>query len=153
MTPAGLRIICRKDGVFKLLNGLKVPSLPIEEALTLSAPHIAYAVATGQGRDHAAVLVFPEAGVLAACRRGARDVMRRLRAEIEAGLRPFVGTAWEVRAAAVVCEELSVEAGDLTPTQKIIRRAVLERFHRWEEAIYHPRRYPGMQKHIIRFDR
>jgi len=153
MTPAGLRIICRKDGVFKLLNGLKVPSLPIEEALTLSSPHIAYTVAMGQGRDHAAVLVFPEAGVLPACRRGGREIMRRLRVEIEAGLRPFVGTAWEVRAAAVICEELSMEAGELTPTQKIVRRTVLERFHRWEEAIYHPRRYPGMQKHILRFNK
>jgi long-subunit acyl-CoA synthetase (AMP-forming) len=152
MTPAGLRIICRKDGVFKLLNGLKVPSLPLEEALTLSSRHILHAVAVGEGRDHAGILVFPDPSLFPACRKGNSAVMERLREEILQNIRPFLGTAWEVRAVAVVCEDLSVEAGDLTPTLKIVRRAVLERFRRWVEAIYRPASYPRLQPFILRFN-
>ncbi len=139
--PEGLRIICRRDGVFKLLNGEKVASMPVEEALTLGSGRIQHAVAVGEGRDFTALLLFPASG----------DIPPEdLRTEVEAAVRPWASTYAEVKAAAVVPRELSLAEGELTPTLKVVRRRVIQRCAEWLEAIYRPRRHPRLQRHILR---
>jgi long-chain acyl-CoA synthetase len=147
--PEGLRIICRRDGVFKLLNGEKVAAPPIEEALTLSSSRIQHAVAVGEGRDFVAVLVFPDPALLAALDRG-EVPPAALRREIGEALRPQLSTYAEVRAAAVVPRELSVADGELTPTLKVVRTRVAERCAEWVDALYRPDRHPRLQRYILR---
>jgi hypothetical protein len=56
-----------------------------------------------------------------------------------------------VRAAAVVPRELSVSEGELTPTLKVVRSAVIERCGEWLEAIYREGSRPRLERFILRF--
>ena len=148
--PEGLRIICRRDGVFKLLNGEKVASVPLEEAITLASRRIQHAVVLGEGRDFVAVLLFADPSTLPALTGGGTATLEAVRNELEEALRPYRSTYAEVRAAAVVPRELSISEGELTPTLKVVRTRVLERCAEWVEAIYRAERHPELQKTILR---
>jgi long-chain acyl-CoA synthetase len=149
--PEGLRIICRRDGVLKLLNGEKVASMPIEEALALSSLRVQHAVAVGHGRGFVAVLLFPDPELLPALRKGGAGAFPGLGRGLPAALAPFRSTYGEVRAAAVVPRELSVSEGELTPTLKVVRSAVIERCGEWLEAICREGSRPRLERFILRF--
>jgi long-subunit acyl-CoA synthetase (AMP-forming) len=148
--PEGLRILCRRDGVLKLLNGEKVASMPIEEALALSSLRIQHAVAVGHGRGFVAVLLFPDPELLPALRQGGVKAFAGLERGLLAALAPFRNTYGEVRAAAVIPRELSVSDGELTPTLKVVRNAVIERCGEWLEAIYREGSRPRLERFILR---
>jgi hypothetical protein len=51
----------------------------------------------------------------------------------------------------VVPRELSVSVGELTPTLKVVRSAVIERCGEWLEAIYREGSRPRLERFILRF--
>lgn len=144
-----LRIVDRKKEVFALATGKKVAPQAVENALKLSAC-IANACAIGDQRRYVAALVVPDLEVVRA-RLGleappAADdprVRAMIAAEIEhvtAGLADFE----RPKRFAVLGEAFSQENDLLTPTLKLKRRKVAERFAKEIEGLYDREGVPAL---------
>jgi long-chain acyl-CoA synthetase len=132
-----LRIVDRKKEIFKTSRGKYVVPARVESAIARS-PYVAQVVVIGNGREHTAALVVPNwatlrmklnlpdgatpaelaargdvrAFFIAECRRETRDL-----ADFE-----------QVRWVGVLPRDLSIDDGELTPTLKVRRRIVEERY-------------------------
>ena len=143
-----LIITDRKKNMFKLSTGKYVTPQPIEDHLR-SDPLVDQAIVVGEGEKFAAVLIFPnEENVRSFAR--ARGVpvqrtlleilqepvvverFRRLLLEVNAHLPHWS----QVKRFALVPAVLTIENEALTPTMKIRRRVVMERFADVMEALY-----------------
>jgi long-chain acyl-CoA synthetase len=142
-----LHITGRIKERYKLENGKYVVPGPLEERLKLS-PFIAQVMVHGSGRPHNVALVVPAAERLRTwaadqglgalplaelCRHPATH--RLLAAEIER-LCSEVRAYERVRAFAVISEDFTEEAGLLTPSLKVKRRRVLERWGAELDRLY-----------------
>jgi long-chain acyl-CoA synthetase len=139
-----LFITGRIKELYKLENGKYVAPVPLEERLKLS-PLVANVMIHGANRPCNVALVVPDlAAGRAALGDAAADLPAlaasqalhtRLRAEIER-----LSAGWKgyekVRAFAVLSEDFTQEAGFLTPSLKLKRRAVLARFGDRLEQLY-----------------
>ncbi len=145
-TPHGLRISGRVDGVFKLQNGEKVSSAEAEARLLAATPLLEQAVVLGAGQPFATALLWLN---LAAARAFAQELglgpdgdseealtlvqlgqlpeLRRTLTEALQAANLMATIPYQrVRTAALVAEPLTVARGELTPTLKIVRRAVID---------------------------
>ena len=59
-TGAGLKLVARKDRVFKMLNAEKVVPTEIENRLAAMNSYIRHVIVTGEGRGFLAALIFPD---------------------------------------------------------------------------------------------
>lgn len=60
LTPIGLKLITRKDRIFKLSNAEKVIPTELEGKITGRCHFISYALVEGSGRDYPVALLFPD---------------------------------------------------------------------------------------------
>lgn len=154
ITPLGLRIICRVDGLFKLNNGEKVSSMMVENALTANSRFIEQAVALGMGKDYIGALIFPNLrnlkswasqqgieGELADSFFHRPEVLDLFRDEVEQQNEKLGASYLRVKAFAILPEELTLEKGELTPSMKVVRRRVLEQHECLIKAIYQENGY------------
>jgi long-chain acyl-CoA synthetase len=119
-----LRIVDRKKELFKTTSGKFIAPSRIESALARS-PFVAQVAVVAEGRDAPAALVFPNAEYVAGL--SAAEVHRLIKREIanySRDLAPFE----RVRQVALLPRELTIEDGELSPTLKLRRRVVEERF-------------------------
>ena len=138
-----LRLVGRKDRVFKMLNAEKVIPTDIENRLAGMNKYIRHVIVTGDGRDFVAALVFPDyfriaeefGGDRAAAE---RDVKASLRATMLEFNESHAVKYERISAFAVISEELSIEEGDLTPSLKVRVKNVLERSRGYVDAVYEP---------------
>ncbi|MFL5575517.1 MAG: AMP-dependent synthetase/ligase [Gemmatimonadaceae bacterium] len=133
-----LRITGRKKEVIALSNGKKVAPLPIEAALT-EDPWIAHAMLYGEGERFISALLVPSRAMVEGWLRErglalgyaealahveVRDRLQQAVDRVNARLsRPE-----QVRRWVALEHELALERGELTPTLKIRRAAVAERY-------------------------
>jgi len=163
ITDYGVRMICRQDGLFKLSNGRKVSSMLVENALTLSSRWIQHAVALGSGEDYVAALVFPNyrnlrhwaesEGILlpeGEALSGHPKIQALIADEVEENLLDFQPKYAQVQAFVIVPHELTIEAGELTPSMKVIRHRVSEKFKEWSSVIYQPSLHEEKQCCVVR---
>ena len=143
-----LRITDRKKDLFKLSTGKYVMPQPLENELT-TEPLVEQAVVVGAGRKFCAALLFPDQDTLRVFARsrgiGAdgsvealieHPVVRRRYQELvdkaNRGMDPWS----TIKRFALIPAHLTVENGLLTPTLKVKRRPVHERFAGEIEALY-----------------
>ena len=140
-----LLITDRKKELLVTSGGKNVAPQPIEQQLK-QHPLVAEAILVGNDRRFIAVLVLPDWAALAAVlpasgdddrvavvlRTDARAQFERIIDTVNADLPPHE----QIRRFALLPTELSVEAGELTPTLKIKRRVVEEQWGDVIEAIY-----------------
>jgi long-chain acyl-CoA synthetase len=145
LDPEGFLFISgRIKEQYKLENGKYVVPSPLEEKLKLS-PYIANVMIYGANKPHNVALVVPD---LEALRTWASkenlaldDVARNervrelLRAEIESLSRDLKGYE-RVQNFVIGVEDFTTDNGMLTPTLKLKRRAVLERYGQHLDALY-----------------
>ena len=143
LTGTALRLVGRKDRVFKMLNAEKVVPTDIENRLAGMNKYIRHVIVTGDGRDFVAALVFPdffriaeEFGTDHAV--AEREVKQSLRETILEFNRTHPVKYEHVTACAVVSKELTIEEGELTPSLKVRVRNVLSRSADYLEAVYDP---------------
>lgn len=134
-----LKIVDRKKEIIVLGNGKNVAPQMIENRLRES-PYIADAVAIGDGMDHISALVVPN---FEALRRYAKEhggaalsdqelidsepvraLIKSEIARINAGLADFE----RVKKHALLERPFSIEAGELTPSMKVKRRVINEKY-------------------------
>lgn len=137
LTPGGLRLLTRKDRMFKLSNGEKVFPAVIEERLRATCGYLKHAYVFGKGQRQPLALLFPnremfqvrspatdacgfpgQEAALASC---LGRCIRRINDQAAA---PFE----RIERAVVVCAEPSIESGELTPSFKLIPRAIESRY-------------------------
>ena len=55
-----------------------------------------------------------------------------------------------VKAFVIIPFELTIEEGELTPTMKVIRHFVVDKYEKWIDMLFKPNRYPEEQTCIVR---
>ena len=136
-----LMITDRKKELLVTAGGKNVAPQPIEQRLK-EHPLVAEAMLVGDGRPFISVLILPDWAALAAAVPDSANADRAAlvqRADVQARFDEVVSEVnadlprfEQIRRFAALPTELSVEAGELTPTLKIKRRVVAEK---WREAI------------------
>ncbi|HHL38896.1 MAG TPA: long-chain fatty acid--CoA ligase [Deltaproteobacteria bacterium] len=143
-----LRITDRKKDLIVLSNGKKVAPQPIENRLRESR-YISQALLLGDGASTVAALVAPD---FDAVRRWLHDrggevpredpalaasgeVRALMRSEIDRACRGLAEYE-KVRRFALLERDLSVESGEMTPTLKLRRRVVMERYRHLVDSLF-----------------
>jgi len=143
-----LRITGRKKALIVTSGGKKIAIQPIEEALKAHAL-VAEAMVVGDGRHFPAVLIVPAFGELARrlltaepadesaaqqliVREDARELYELIVAKLNVGLAQFE----RIKRFALLPREFTLERGELTPTLKVKRRVVEERYRSEIDALY-----------------
>jgi len=129
---------------YKLENGKYVVPSPMEETLKLS-PFIANVMIYGANKPHNVALVIPDAeavrtwaskqGVAAQDIAHDEQVRQLIRSEIETHSKELKGYE-RVQNFIIALEDFTTDNGMLTPTLKLKRRAVLERYGSDLDALY-----------------
>ncbi|HEV8360675.1 MAG TPA: long-chain fatty acid--CoA ligase [Candidatus Thermoplasmatota archaeon] len=147
-TDGFLFVTDRKKELFKTSGGKYVAPQPIEDQLRAS-PLIMEAVCVGDGKPYVAALVVPDLDALAAWAKQqgiptedkpalARDerCVAAIHAEIEKVNARL--SKWEtIKRWTLLPRELTQEHGELTPTLKVKRRVIAERYADAIAALYH----------------
>ncbi|MBD3174538.1 MAG: AMP-binding protein [Armatimonadia bacterium] len=143
-----LRITDRLKSLIVLANGKNVAPQPLENAVKAS-PYIAQAVAVGDGRPTVAALIVPAFERVATWAReqdievggdpselaAHPQVRKLLKGEVERLTRDFAEYEL-IRRFAILDHDFSVEAGQLTPTLKVRRKVVAERYADAIKSLY-----------------
>lgn len=147
-----LRIVGRVKELIALSTGRKIAPLPIEAALT-GTPYIAQATVHGEGRKFAAALLVPRRHALEVWAAASgitgtwpvllehADVKALLQQSIDA-VNATLARTDRVQAFAIVAHEFTLEDGLLTPTLKVVRRAVEARYRTQLESLFAATREP-----------
>ena len=138
-----LRLLSRKDRVFKMLNAEKIIPTMTENRLAGQNKYIRHVLVVGDGRGFLAALIFPNFFLIEeelGPERGAAETIVResFRQTIEALNRENPVKYEHIQAFAVVGKELTVEDGELTPSMKVRVENVLRGSREYLEAIYEP---------------
>jgi long-chain acyl-CoA synthetase len=147
LLPDGaLRITGRVKELIALSTGRKVAPLPIEAALT-ATPFIAHAVLHGEGRKYIVALLSLRREMVQqwALAQGLEvawpalathpDVEAMLQAAV-ASVNAHLARTDRVQAVAITGDAFTPENGLLTPTLKVVRRAVEARYQEHFDALY-----------------
>ena len=142
-----LKITDRKKELFKTSGGKYIAPSPIEQ-LILGSRFVSQVVLVGNGRKFPAALIVPNFEQLESyakhkdleiqtpaefCRNPQIiDLIERQIAELSKNLSRYE----KVKKFALLENELTVEGGELTPTLKVKRRVVSEKYHDVIEKIY-----------------
>ncbi len=138
-----LKLVARKDRVFKLLNAEKVVPTEIENRLAGMNPYIRHVIVDGSGRDFLCALIFPDFFRIGEEFGGDhttadRVVAASLRETIDEFNRTHPIKYEHIRAVAVISKELTIEDQELTPSLKVRVRNVLAEAEDYLEAVYQP---------------
>jgi long-subunit acyl-CoA synthetase (AMP-forming) len=143
LAGSALRLLTRKDRVFKMLNAEKVIPTVMENRLAGQNKYIRHVLVVGDGRGFLAALVFPNFFLIeqefGPDREKAERVVREsFRTTVEALNRENPVKYEHIQAFAVVDKLLTVEDGELTPSMKVRVENVLRGSREYVEAIYEP---------------
>jgi long-chain acyl-CoA synthetase len=142
-----VRITDRKKDLLVTSGGKKIAPQPIEGILKRN-PLVAEAVLLGDRRKFAAALIVPE---FAALERRLKELGRAPATKAELPSRPDVLALYQevvdalnrelaqferIKKIAVLPVEFSVESGELTPTLKVKRKVVAQRYEQQIEELY-----------------
>lgn len=145
---AGLKLVARKDRVFKMLNAEKVIPTEIENRLVAMNSFIRHVIVAGQGRRFLSAIIFPDYFRIAEQFGADRDTADRvvkesLRDTLLAFNREQRVKYERIQAFALISRELTLERQELTPSMKVRVRNVLENAEEYLEALYEPRDVSG----------
>ncbi len=143
--PEGVRIVSRKERMFKLSNGEKVFPAQIESRIHARCQFVKYAYVFGSGQRTPHLLVFPNRQAFEGCGGAGGGGCARptepaqlahclSRCMAEINTRQAAGFE-AIRRAVVVGRELSIEDNELTPSFKLIPRRIEERYADCIEAM------------------
>ena len=80
---------------------------------------------------------------------GDKEVQELVANELATNMTDFQPKYMRVKSFVIIPQDLSLEAGELTPTMKVIRHNVLDKYQAWWEAIYNPAENPDKEPYIV----
>lgn len=148
LTENGLKLISRKDRIFKLSNGEKVIPTDLEKAIELQCHYVQYAVVSGSGEEHPVALIFPNKKLMDTpdyqltpeegcfCPRSINELGRCLRGCLHTANESIGQKFAKVKSAAIILDELSIENNTLTPSMKVAPKNVVEKYRSHLQNLY-----------------
>ena len=144
-----LKIIDRKKEMFKTSGGKYIVPQQIESRLVESS-FIEQAMVIGEGRKFPAALIVPNYHNLLDWARSSQPTLvhlakadfldrQEIRQKIDAELQHInqsFGNWEQIKKFAVLPDEMTVETGELTPTLKMKRKIILQKYEKEVEGIY-----------------
>lgn len=139
LTPGGLKIVSRKDRIFKLGNGEKIFPTPIEDSICATCRYVKHAYIFGSGQDAPLALVFPNYELLQSTTVRAEDAhcerprdLKHLKSCLTECMdclnKGNTTKINRITRAMVIDRELTVERQELTPSFKLIPRSIESQF-------------------------
>lgn len=140
ITENGLKLISRKDRIFKLSNGEKVIPSDLEKAIELKCHYVQYAIVAGSGEEHPVALIFPNKKLLSRpdfqltpeegcfCPRSLNELGRCLTGCLAKANESIGQKFSKVKSAAIIWDELSFDNNTLTPSLKVAPKNVVEKY-------------------------
>jgi long-chain acyl-CoA synthetase len=133
-----LRITDRKKDLIVTAGGKKVAPQPLESALKAATPLVAQALVYGDKRPYCVALLTPseaavkQFGPAAAEAPGLRDAVQKAVDAVNANLASFE----TIKRFAILPQELTEAAGELTPKMSVKRKVVVEKFRGLIDGLY-----------------
>jgi len=153
-----LRITDRKKELFKTSGGKYISPQPIEQAIKGSR-FVSQVVLVGNGRRFPAALIVPAWEQVGSYAR-LKGINASNRSELcqnpriidlfqrqVAGLTPDLAKYEQIKRVALLENEFTIEGGELTPTLKVKRRVIDQKYHEVIERIYREAEQ-GVQKPV-----
>jgi long-subunit acyl-CoA synthetase (AMP-forming) len=149
-TEIGLRLVSRKDRIFKLSNAEKVVSAEIEAMITHECPYLAWAYVTGVGRDYPVALLFPNHAIFSSVPEGAKMPTGCCRPNDLTELSHCLGNCLShvnrgieadfcrMPKVMLVDHELSMDEEELTPSMKMAPNTIGRIYKANIEMLYDP---------------
>lgn len=140
LTPTGLKLISRKDRIFKLSNGEKVIPSDLEKAIELKCHYVQYAIVAGSGQEHPVALIFPNKKLLdkpdyqlspeegCFCPRSLNELGKCLTGCLAIANESIGQKFAKIKSAAIILDELSLDTNTLTPSMKVAPKNVVEKY-------------------------
>ena len=163
-TESGLRLISRKDRIFKLSNAEKVVPTEIENLIVRDCPYLSHAYVTGSGRDYPVVLLFPNRKMFSAV---AGNEVGREGCDCPEGM-PYFAKCLKrcmnkmndsinekyarVGAAMLVDHDLSIENEELTPSMKVAPNVMARVFKASIEQLYSDEKLSDDKVYLIELE-
>ncbi|TNE58809.1 MAG: hypothetical protein EP344_09685 [Bacteroidetes bacterium] len=148
LTESGLKLITRKDRIFKLSNGEKVIPTDLERAIELKCHYVQYAVVSGSGQNYPVALIFPNKKMLkdpdyeispgegCFCPRTLTELSRCLTGCLHIANDSIGQKFSKLKSAAIISDELSLDNNTLTPSMKMAPKNVLEKYKAHLQLLY-----------------
>ncbi|WP_313262157.1 AMP-dependent synthetase/ligase [Sphingobacterium sp.] len=145
-----LKIIDRKKEMFKISGGKYVVPQPIEKKL-LESNYIEQAMVIGDGQKFASAFIVPNYAHLQDWSRNEAPelkgmpkdqfltetkVVRKINKEVQLANQHF-GNWEQIKKPIILSDEFTIENGELTPTLKMKRKVILEKYKKEFEELYH----------------
>ena len=147
-TEAGLKLISRKDRIFKLSNAKKVVPTEIENLVLKDCAYLAHAYVTGKNHDYPVALLFPNKALFAKslddqqlktgcdCPNNVGDLASCLQRCLTKSNDMLDFKYYRIKSAMLIDYELSIEHEELTPSMKLAPNVVGDIFEANIEYLY-----------------
>lgn len=147
-TKTGLKLIARKDRIFKLSNGEKVIPTDMEKLIEKKCSFISYALVTGAGEAYTVALLFPNRNLLdksdhdvtswKGCSRPRTltEFAKCLHSCLDNANCEIMQKFARIKAAILIDDELSVENNTLTPSMKVAPNNVIKKYKVHLDILY-----------------
>lgn len=148
ITENGLKLIARKDRIFKLSNGEKVVPTDLEQKIEKHCHYVQYAVVSGSGEEHPVALIFPNKKLLERpdyevspeegcfCPRNLNELSKCLRGCLHDANSSIHQKFAKIKSAVIINEELSLDDNTLTPSMKMAPKNVVEKYKKHLNNLY-----------------
>ncbi len=148
ITESGLKLVARKDRIFKLSNGEKVIPSEMESLIQAKCHYVSYALVEGSGREYPVALLFPNRSLLESpdyslspmegcfCPRTFEELGKCLQGclqDANCGIRQKFA---KIKSAAMIDDALRIDNNTLTPSMKIAPRNVASVYKAHLENMY-----------------
>ncbi len=164
VTANGLKLISRKDRIFKLTNGEKVIPTEMESLIHAKCHYIMYAVVVGGGSEFPVAILFPnkrmfdnpnyemspEEGCF--CPRSLNELGKCLQGCLHDANCSLAQKFSKIKYAMIIDDELSIEGNTLTPSMKIAPNKIMQAYKAHIENLYGGVNTISEEVYIIKLD-
>lgn len=163
-TADGLKLITRKDRIFKLSNGEKVIPSDLEKLIELKCHYISFAIVVGSGEEYPVALLFPNKKLLenpdysispeegCFCPRDFHELRKCLHGCLHDANCGIGQKFAKIKSAMIIDDELSLEKGTLTPSMKVAPKNVVNAYKGHLKNLYDSDNAIDEDVYIIRLD-
>lgn len=164
ITTSGLKLISRKDRIFKLTNGEKVIPTELEGLIQTKCHYVMYAMIVGSGSEYPVAILFPNKKMLdhpdyelspeegCFCPRSINDLGKCLQGCLHDANCGLTQKFSKIKYAMVIDDDLSIEKNTLTPSMKMSPKKVMEAYKAHIENLYGARNKISEEVYIIKLD-
>ncbi len=164
IVDSGLKLITRKDRIFKLTNGEKVIPTEMEALIQAKCHYITFAMIVGEGSEYPVALLFPNKKALdhpnyelspeegCFCPRSLNELGKCLHGCLHDTNCGLAQKFSKIKYAMVIDDELSIENNTLTPSMKVAPKKVMEAYKAHIENLYGAKNKISEEVYVIRLD-